>query len=92
MPKAKYEVIEEQGITFFFKYDKDNPSLLHIYARHLTSMDDTLDVFFNTTPTWNERYNRFENLSDTHGLYWFWRNEQRKEVTVITCFRTDQIF
>lgn len=92
MPNAKYEVIEEEGITFYFKYDSVDPSILHIYARHLTTIDDALDVFFSTTPTWNERNKRFENLSETHGLYWFWRNEKKKEVTVITCFRADPVY
>lgn len=92
MPKSKYQSVEEQGITFFFKYDKTVPSILHIYARHRTIIDDALDVFFNTTPIWNEQYQRYENLSETHGLYWFWRSEQKKEVTIITCFRTDPVF
>lgn len=56
LPKPKYEIVEEQGITFFFKHDKAQSSLLHIYVRHLTTIDDALDVFFNTTPVWNEKY------------------------------------
>ncbi len=92
MIKSKYESVEEKGITFFFKYDKTNVSVLHIYARHRTTIDDALEVFFNTTALWNKQYQRYENLSHSHGLYWFWRNEQKKEVTVITCFRAASVF
>jgi len=92
LPKSNYQSIRVQGITFFFKHDKIQSSVLHIYARHLTTIDDALNVFFDTLPIWNEQYQRYENLSDTHGLYWFWRNKQQKEITVITCFRIEAIF
>jgi hypothetical protein len=59
----------------------------HIYARHLSEIDDALDVFFDTKATWNEQFRRFENYSNTHGLFWFWLNESKKEVQIISCFR-----
>ncbi len=83
----RYKRVREAGFTFLFRYDQIDPSLLHIYARHLMTVDEALELFFNETPTWNEEFHRFENYSDTHGLYWFWRNEAKKEVVVITCFR-----
>ncbi len=43
----KYKTVEEQGLRFVFAYDDDAPDLLHIYVRHLTSIDDALDTFFN---------------------------------------------
>ena len=76
-----------EWLYLFFRYDTVDPSILHIYARHLTSIDDALDVFFDTEPKWNEEYERFENYSVTHGLFWFWKNEERKIVVIITCFR-----
>lgn len=84
--QKKFEAVEENGITFLFKYDEDAPDLLHIYARHLTTIDDALNVYFNTKPKWNKKHNRYENYSDTHGIYWFWLNEANKKVIVITCF------
>ncbi len=84
---ARYKRVIDSGITFLFKYDQVDPSLLHIYARHLMTVEDALELFFNFPPTWNTRYRRYENYSDTHGLYWFWRNETKKEVFIITCFR-----
>ncbi|MBI4533210.1 MAG: hypothetical protein HY711_04610 [Candidatus Melainabacteria bacterium] len=83
----QFEQVFEDGFTFVFKVEDDAPDLLHIYARHLTTIDDALDVFFDTTPAWNERFNRFENFSCTHGLYWFWINEAEKVVMIISCFR-----
>ncbi|MEZ4489308.1 MAG: hypothetical protein R3F51_17110 [Cyanobacteriota/Melainabacteria group bacterium] len=82
-----YKQVKEDGFIFLFRYDTVDPTILHIYARHLTSIDDALDLFFETEPKWNEKFKRFENYSDTHGLYWFWRDERKKIVVVITCFR-----
>ena len=84
---GKYKVLKVRGITFVFKFDEDDPEILHIFARHLTSIDDALDVFFGTTPTWNLNRQRYENLSETHGLYWFWLDEPKKKVMIISCFR-----
>ena len=82
-----YRNVEEGGIRFVFRYDYDAPELLHIFARHLTSIDDALDTFFDgTTEVWNERHTRFETYSQTHGLFWFWIEEGRV-VMVVSCFR-----
>lgn len=83
----KYEHVFENGIKFVFRMEDDAPDLLHIYARHLTTIDDALDVYFNTVPVWNERYERYENYSNTHGLYWFWLSEPDKVVMIVSCFR-----
>ena len=70
-----------------FKYDDDAPDLLHIYARHVTEPDDALDVFFyrSATQIHNAERARFERSNETHGLYWFWR-EEPSVVMVISCF------
>lgn len=47
---SRYKPVREAGITFLFRYDQVDPTILHIYARHLTSIDDALDVFFDTEP------------------------------------------
>lgn len=84
---GRYKIFKVRGITFVFKFDEDDPEILHIFARHLTSIDDALDVFFGTTPNWNLKKQRYENLSKTHGLYWFWLDESKKKVMVISSFR-----
>lgn len=86
MPK-KFHSVRENGIKFVFKMDEVDPNLLHIFARHLTSIEDSLDVYFDSEPTWKEEYQRFENYSDTHGLYWFWIDERDKVVMVVSCFK-----
>jgi hypothetical protein len=84
----KFEQVVENGIKFVFKMDDVDPDLLHIYARHLTSIDDAMDVFFSSTPaSWNEEFQRYESYNDTHGLFWFWINEPNKVVMVVSCFR-----
>lgn len=85
----KFKRVKENGITFLFKYEANQPDLLHIYVRHLTSIDDALDVYFTTKPKWNDVRKRFENYSDTHGIYWFWLDENKK-VMMITCFKTEE--
>ncbi len=82
----KFEAVIENDITFLFKYDKDSPDLLHIYVRHLTTIDNALNVYFSTEALWNPKNKRYENYSDTHGIYWFWLNEEDKKVIIITCF------
>jgi hypothetical protein len=83
----KFEQVFENGFKFVFKRDEADPDLLHIYARHLTTIDDALDVFFNTKPTWNAQFERWENQSATHELYWFWIDERKKIVMIVSCFR-----
>ncbi len=84
----KYRRVRENGVTFVFKYDDVDPTLLHIFARHMTEVDDALDVFFdpNATETFNSQFQRFERFNATHGLYWFWIDEPGKVLMVITCF------
>jgi hypothetical protein len=87
MPSRKpYKRVEENGIEFLFKYDDDAPELLHIYARHVTDIDDALDTFFGGQTTWNAQFERFETFTQTHGLFWFWL-EEKKRVMVISCFK-----
>ena len=88
MPKFKQ--VREQGLRFVFKYDTDAPDLLHIFARHTTSIDDALDVFFDPSATqrYNAEHRRFERYNRTHGIFWFWL-EEGAAVMVITCFREE---
>lgn len=88
---GRYQRVRENGITFVFKYDDDDPSLLHIFARHLTSIDDALDVFFDpgATELWNDVHRRYERQSTTHGLYWFWIDEAGRVAMVVTCFTVE---
>lgn len=82
-----YKRVREQGIVFYFKYDDRHAEFLHIYVRHLTSVDDALDTFFdpNRHDEWNEERQRWESQSASHTLYWTWL-EEGKKVLVITCF------
>jgi hypothetical protein len=82
----KYKNVNKQGVRFVFAYDDDAPELLHIYVRHLTTIDDALDTFFTGSPAKNDQYERYETFTDTHGLYWFWI-EDEKVVMVISCFK-----
>lgn len=85
--RPSYERIKCNDFTFVFKYDENNPEILHIYSRHLTTSDDAINLFFSQDASWDEKRNRFVNYSETHGLYWFWRNEEKKIVMVVSCFK-----
>lgn len=65
-----YRRVREQGIVFCFRYDDDHPELLHIYVRHLTDIDDALNVFFDPDrkDEWNEERRRWESHSRSHTL------------------------
>lgn len=88
--KPQYEVVKVKDTTFFFTYDPDAPDLLHIYARHLTTIKDAVRLYFVEDPTWNKKRKRFENYSDSHGLYWNWISKEEKKVIVISCFRNPE--
>lgn len=87
----RYERVEADGFTFLFAYDTTDPELLHIYARHLTTIDDALDVWFDdaTEDVWDEKYERFETVGQHHVLYWTWVDPQRR-VLIISCFRREE--
>jgi len=81
-----YERIQCNEFAFVFKYDAGKPEMLHIDARHSTTPDDAIQLFYSQDAIWHEKRNRFENHSQTHGLYWFWRDEIKKVIMVISCF------
>ena len=88
-PRWETYADDESGLLFLFKTDTDDPAMLHIYARHLTRPEDAIETFFAAAPEWNERYQRHETYSATHGLYWTWARPNRV-VRVITCFRLEE--
>ncbi len=85
-PPKKWARYRSRNHTFLFKYEVDTSNLLHIYVRHLTQPEDAIKAFFSGTTTWNDHYQRYETVSETHTIYWFWIDEQAKKVIVITCF------
>lgn len=78
--------VRAQGHTFFFSYDEVDPTLLHIYARHLCQPSDAIEVFFTGESEYNSINHRWETYTATHGIYWFWRDEAEKKVWIISCF------
>jgi hypothetical protein len=89
--KNKFLKVSEEGHVFVFKYDKDDPTQLHITVRHLTEIDDALDTFFDkeAESIWNAKNKRFQTYSKTHTLFWFWLNEPKKEVMIISCIANE---
>lgn len=83
MPYKQYSC---EGYTFVFKYDDASPELLQIYARHLTSPEDAIEVWFEANvEVWNARYRRFESSKGSRTLYWYWIKED-SVVMVVSCF------
>lgn len=83
-------IVRREGIELVFTHDPADPRLLHIYARHLTTIADALGVWFDEAAgeTWNDQFRRFETRNATHVLYWTWLVPEQR-VLVITCFRRD---
>lgn len=82
----RYKNYRAQGITFVFKYEDDHPEILHIYARHLKEPDDAMDIFFSGQTSWNSNQNLWETLLDGEGVWWYWINEDKKVVMIVSCF------
>ncbi len=86
----RYHRRRVEGHTFIFKYDDVDSSQLHIFVRHLCTPETAVDTFFDATETrYCDLYRRFESSTDSHAVYWFWRDEDSKVVMIITCFRRD---
>lgn len=88
--KRPYKVTEN-GFGFHFAWDPDDPAQLHITVRHLTDIDDALDAFFERDHSpkgntlWNEPRKRFETRTETHILFWNWRDPSQTQVRIISC-------
>jgi hypothetical protein len=50
------------------------------------SLDDALDAYFDGTAIWNEENKRFESTNEAHCLLWFWLDDKKTKVMVISCF------
>ena len=87
---ARYREVRAEGFTFLFKYDPDEESLLLIFARHLTTVEDALGVWLDdgANEVWNDVYERFETTNRTHVLYWTWLQEGER-VLIITGFERE---
>lgn len=47
---AKYESYEYEGYRFVFKYDEEFPELLHIWVRHLKTVEDAVRAINDMKP------------------------------------------
>ena len=82
----KYYDHWNQGVKFVFAFDEVDPSLLHIFARHLVTPEIAIKTWWEgDKEVWNEKHRRYETSSNTHTIYWFWLKKD-KVVMVITCF------
>lgn len=90
MGSSRYKRLKANGVLFVFSYDKTAPDLLHIFVRHLVEPSHAIETFFDGETTWNAKHKRFETYTKSHGLYWFWLNEKKKHVMVISCFKTEE--
>jgi hypothetical protein len=62
-----------KSIKFIFKFDSSDPTILHIFARHLMEPEDAIELFndMDATTEWNVNHGRFETYSKSRGLFWF---------------------
>jgi L-amino acid N-acyltransferase YncA len=88
-PRYVRRTDQATGIEFVFKTDPDAPEMLHIYARHLTTVEDAMAAFREGEELWDATHRRFETYTTTHGLYWFWL-EPGGRVMVVSCFRIER--
>ena len=81
-----YYKVRSDGYLFIFKMDAIDPSVLHIFARHLKRPEDAIRIFMSGAPdVWNAKYERYETTLDNETLYWGWKIED-EVVFVISCF------
>ncbi len=88
-----YKHVSAQGYRFLFATDPADPEMLHIYARHLTTVEDALRTWFDeaSVDVWNEERNRWETHNAGHMLYWNWlEGEENETVVVISCYEIEE--
>ena len=83
-------IIEAAGELFRFYYDLEAPDVLHITLRHGATPRDAIRTFFEgASGPWDDARQRFETMSETHGLYWT-RHAHDRPVIVISCFERER--
>ena len=86
--KDKYKVVYYKEYKFIFKFENDTKEeMLHIWIRHTTEPKDAIKTFLEGNTIWNKQNKRFETTNETHSVFWFWLDEDKKEIMIITCFR-----
>lgn len=76
-----------EGVTFRFYAERDDPSRLHVAARHAVDVTTAIETFFEgrSNTTWIPERNCYESDSQTHRLVWLWLDDLHSHVLVITC-------
>ena len=69
-----------------FAFDETDPSVLHIFARHLKQPKHAIFVWFQGQHVWVEAHERYEGEAGQLGLMWFWVDYEQAVVQVISCF------
>jgi hypothetical protein len=78
--------VRVSGVLFHFAYDDEEPTLLHIFARHLKEPKHAIAAWFQGQHVWREEHRRFEGQAGRLGILWFWLDYERAAVQVISCF------
>ena len=79
-------VVAAGGERFRFYYDRQHATVLHITLQHHTTPEDAVRTFFEgTTALWDEAHQRYETVTETHGIYWTHAHDQ--SVIIISCFK-----
>lgn len=87
--KPKYHREIYNHYTFVFKYEPDiEDEMLHIWVRHTKEPMDAMEAFFEGDTEWNHEHKRFETVSPTNTVHWFWLDEGNDVVMIISCFDT----
>lgn len=83
---ATYENYDCEGYRFVFKFDDENPDMLHIWARHTKTVAEAVEIWFEgTDEPWDPIHRRFATYTESQGLYWIWL-EENSVVMIISCF------
>ena len=85
MAPGNYRRIKANGITFVFKYDPADPTLLHIFVRHLKTPREAMRVWFQGHHEYNRAHRRFEAVLEGVRVTWFPINLQENVFMIVSC-------
>jgi len=87
MARREAFIVEANGERFRFYYDAEHSQILHITLRHDTTPEDAVRTFFEgSIGPWNDANDRYETVTETHGIYWT-RHAHDQSVIIISCFK-----
>ena len=88
VPRSKLHPVQHpNGITFYFAWDRQDASRLHIEIRG-SSIEEAISTYLAATLTIRDaEHRRWQSYSATHGVYWTLYGERPGHIIILSRFK-----